>query len=244
MATPNEIDNLLGETLAAMCELRAGPRPFVSRDNFLTGHKAARLDAGCEISVAITELEKVAAYWQVYVLPVQPPPASDDDAMNRTSIPWTDFTSNPIRASHTGRTGWACVKPSEGCANCYAESLNRRFGTGLPYGNAGVSFFVDDNELRRRHRRRKPTAVRFVSLEPMLGPVDPRLESVDWVIVGCESGRRRRPFESEWARRVLAQCRQAGVPFFMKQMALGRGVTDDVALFPPDLQAREWPAKS
>ena len=52
---------------------------------------------------------------------------------NRTSISWTDRTSNPIYAvdKETGKRGWFCTKVSEGCGNCYAEKLNMRFGNRL-----------------------------------------------------------------------------------------------------------------
>jgi protein gp37 len=46
--------------------------------------------------------------------------------MNKTSIEWTDYTSNPIRfITRDGRMGWACEKVSRGCSGCYAERLNR-----------------------------------------------------------------------------------------------------------------------
>jgi protein gp37 len=79
-----------------------------------------------------------------------------------------------------------------------------------------------------------PAAVRFVSCEPMLGPVDIResltvdwrgnnqeapdgLPALDWVIVGGESGPGARPMQPEWARSIRDQCVAAGVPFFFKQ---------------------------
>jgi protein gp37 len=60
--------------------------------------------------------------------------------------------------------------------------------------------------------------VRFLSLEPLLGPL-PRLNlrRVDWVIVGGESGPKARPMEPGWAIEIKDQCREAGVPFFFKQ---------------------------
>lgn len=64
-----------------------------------------------------------------------------------------------------------------------------------------------------------PAAVRFLSCEPLLGPVDlaPYLDGLDWVIVGGESGPRARPMDAEWARSLRDQCVEAGVPFFFKQ---------------------------
>jgi protein gp37 len=45
----------------------------------------------------------------------------------------------------------------------------------------------------------------------------------------------------EWALDVMAQCKEAGVPFFMKQMEIDGKVTDDMSRFPIGLQVREWP---
>jgi protein gp37 len=63
-----------------------------------------------------------------------------------------------------------------------------------------------------------PAAVRFLSVEPLLGgiPYLP-LAGIHWVIVGGESGGRRRPMEAAWAREIRDQCIRAGVPFFFKQ---------------------------
>jgi protein gp37 len=99
-----------------------------------------------------------------------------------------------------------------------------------------------------------PAAVRFVSYEPALGPVDfsafmrnsrrfeqlaaagwaNDLPALDWIICGGESGPGKRPFDPDWARAVRDQCRDAGVPFFMKQI-------DKVREIPPDLMVREFP---
>jgi protein gp37 len=99
-----------------------------------------------------------------------------------------------------------------------------------------------------------PAAVRFVSYEPALGPVDfsafmrnsrrfeqlaaagwaNDLPALDWIICGGESGPGKRPFDPDWARAVRDQCRDAGVPFFMKQI-------DKVREIPSDLLIREFP---
>ena len=66
--------------------------------------------------------------------------------------------------------------------------------------------------------RTVPAAVRFLSLEPLLGPLDDLdLSGIHWVIVGGESGPGARPMEVAWVDSILAQCREAGVPFFFKQ---------------------------
>lgn len=89
-----------------------------------------------------------------------------------------------------------------------------------------------------------PAAVRFVSLEPLLGPVDIErvyMDRVDWVIVGGESGRGARVWDglAAAARSLRDQCKAAGVPFFMKQMAGPKKAS--MPPIPDDLMIREFP---
>jgi protein gp37 len=60
-------------------------------------------------------------------------------------------------------------------------------------------------------------AIRFLSCEPLLGPLILDLEGIHWVIAGGESGRRARRMNPGWARDIRDQCLAAGVPFFFKQ---------------------------
>lgn len=63
-----------------------------------------------------------------------------------------------------------------------------------------------------------PAAIRFLSLEPLLGPLgNLPLENIDWVIVGGESGPGARPMESDWVQSIREQCEDSGVAFFFKQ---------------------------
>ncbi len=63
-----------------------------------------------------------------------------------------------------------------------------------------------------------PSAIRFLSIEPLIGPVDlESLSGIDWVIVGGESGPGARPMKLEWVEAILRQCRSNGVSFFFKQ---------------------------
>jgi protein gp37 len=60
--------------------------------------------------------------------------------------------------------------------------------------------------------------VKFLSLEPLLGPLSNlNLEGINWVIVGGESGPRARPMRKEWVVEIRTQCQKAQVPFFFKQ---------------------------
>jgi len=111
--------------------------------------------------------------------------------------------------------------------------------------------------------REVPAAIRFVSFEPLLedlGEVD--LAGIDWAIVGGESGPGARPCDLAWIRSVVAQCRAAGVPVFVKQLGAwpcgkqaymdldpargGRYVLrdrkgGDMSEWPEDLRVREFP---
>ncbi|MBV6490886.1 MAG: DUF5131 family protein [Fimbriimonadaceae bacterium] len=91
----------------------------------------------------------------------------------------------------------------------------------LPWANhiwMGTS--VEDERVRERidHLRRTSAKVKFLSLEPLIGPL-PNLDlsGIDWVIVGGESGPGARPMKPEWARDLRDQCQSAGVAFFFKQ---------------------------
>jgi protein gp37 len=82
----------------------------------------------------------------------------------------------------------------------------------------GVS--VEDNRAKSRitHLRDAPAGLRFLSIEPLIGPVGHLdLAGIDWVIVGGESGPGARPILAEWARDIRDQCVEAGVAFFFKQ---------------------------
>jgi len=89
-----------------------------------------------------------------------------------------------------------------------------------------------------------PAAHRYLSLEPLLGPIDLTVhipDRINLVIVGCESGPHRRDCKEEWVRDIKDQCADAGVPFFNKQMSIRGKVVHDMALFPEDLRVRQWP---
>lgn len=82
----------------------------------------------------------------------------------------------------------------------------------------GVSVESDRYSFRADHLREVPAAVRFLSVEPMLGPVPSLdLNGIDWVIVGGESGPGARPIQQEWVRDLRDKCQKRGVPFFFKQ---------------------------
>ncbi|MEE9614308.1 MAG: phage Gp37/Gp68 family protein [Thermodesulfobacteriota bacterium] len=82
----------------------------------------------------------------------------------------------------------------------------------------GVSVENQDYTFRIDHLRKTKGAIKFISIEPLLGPIYRlNLKGIDWVIVGGESGPRARPMDPLWAIDIRNQCMKAGVPFFFKQ---------------------------
>jgi protein gp37 len=96
---------------------------------------------------------------------------------------------------------------------------NLRFAGDIPHIWWGVSVENKRHGLPRiADLKHAPARIRFLSIEPLLedlGPID--LESIDWVIVGGESGPGARPMRREWVTSIRDQCLRAKVPFFFKQ---------------------------
>jgi protein gp37 len=93
-----------------------------------------------------------------------------------------------------------------------------------------------------------PAAIRFVSYEPALGPVDwMKFPGIDWIIVGGEStqGAKARPFNQAWALTTILDAKHMGAAPFVKQLGSGFGFKDragaDPAEWPEDLRVREFP---
>lgn len=82
----------------------------------------------------------------------------------------------------------------------------------------GVSVENESYQFRVDNLRRTGAQVKFLSLEPLLGPLQALdLSGIDWVIVGGESGPGARPMSAKWVIDIRQQCLKAGVPFFFKQ---------------------------
>jgi protein gp37 len=82
----------------------------------------------------------------------------------------------------------------------------------------GVSVENQEYSFRIDHLRETGAQIKFLSLEPLLGPLpDLDLNEIDWVIVGGESGPGARPMKPEWVAEIRDQCLSARVPFFFKQ---------------------------
>jgi protein gp37 len=82
----------------------------------------------------------------------------------------------------------------------------------------GVSVEDGTRLSRVEHLRKAPAGIRFLSIEPLIGPIGRiDLTGIDWVIVGGESGPKARPMKEQWVREVRDQCIAADTAFFFKQ---------------------------
>jgi protein gp37 len=100
------------------------------------------------------------------------------------------------------------------------ERYETHMFAGWPYPSIwlGTSIETDSLSFRARRLAETPAAVRFLSCEPLLGPLPSlELDGIDWVIVGGESGHGARPVATEWVRDIRDRCVAAGVPFLFKQ---------------------------
>lgn len=136
------------------------------------------------------------------------------------------------------------------------ESAGMPARAGTPPANVWIGTTVEDqpNADRRIPELLKiPARVRFLSCEPLLGPVDlsfgnPKWRTAEsyhaeihWVICGGESGPKARPMQIEWAQSLRQQCQSAGVAFFMKQLGGSKDKRHEITQFPAELQVREVP---
>jgi len=87
-----------------------------------------------------------------------------------------------------------------------------------PHVWMGVTVESADYAYRADHLRQTHAAIKFLSLEPLLGPISHLdLKDIDWVVVGGESGPGARPMKAEWVTAIRDKCLKAEVPFFFKQ---------------------------
>ena len=114
---------------------------------------------------------------------------------------------------HDGTADWHIFQVLTKRSSLMSRYLKARYGDGRapPHIWCGVS--VEDEQAKSRiaHLRTAPASIRFLSLEPLLGPLG-RLDlaGIDWVIVGGESGPGARPMEADWVREIRDQCLTPG----------------------------------
>jgi protein gp37 len=118
------------------------------------------------------------------------------------------------------------------------DYLKRRYADRAPPPHiwTGVSVENARGAARVAHLRDAPSAVRFLSVEPLIGSVgEIDLSAIHWVIAGGESGPSARVMQIEWAREIRDACLSQGVPFFFKQWGGIRPKSGG-----RDLDGREW----
>ncbi len=147
------------------------------------------------------------------------------------------------------------------------EDVRERFAAegeycDTPLPNVWLGTSVEDEQTLGRIEplRRTPAAIRFLSCEPLLGPLgELDLTGLDWVIIGGESGPKARPFNVAWAEHIIEQCDASGVACFVKQLgaqpfevsdansdrraflSLGSSKGGDPEEWPVGLRVREYP---
>lgn len=129
---------------------------------------------------------------------------------------WRDEAWNVIRECKN--LDWLILtKRPDRIARCLPED----WGEGWPHVWLGVTVENHDWTKRMDALTEIPAVVRFISAEPLLGPLDltPWLDRVDWVIAGCEKAGRqkRRKMDIDWVRDLRDQCDEKKVAFFFKQ---------------------------
>ena len=94
-------------------------------------------------------------------------------------------------------------------------------------------------------------ANRWLSVEPILGPIGlglryiaPEDQPFEWVVVGCESGPKRRPCKMIWVESIVKECMDAKIPVFVKQLDINGRCETDINKFPAHLRIRQVPWKN
>ncbi len=117
------------------------------------------------------------------------------------------------------------------------QNIKDRLPADWPLKNVWLGVTAENQEMadiRLPILQKIPAVIRFVSVEPMLGPVTLSDYDLDWIICGGESGPRARDMKPEWALALKDQCVKKGTAFFMKQMARKQPI-------PEYLKLRQFP---
>ena len=173
------------------------------------------------------------------------------------------LTKRPVRMAHFLDDDWdsGLNRTMEYWPGDAVLSVMREVGN-WPLPNVWVGTSIENDRWvgRANALRDTPAAVRFISAEPLLGPL-PSLDltGIDWLIIGGESGANARPCNVDWIRSLVAQGNAAGVATFVKQVGT-RPVSDykvsrdhwldtvadkkggDPSEWPADLKIQNWPA--
>jgi protein gp37 len=118
------------------------------------------------------------------------------------------------------RANWHTFQVLTKRSSLMRDFLRKRYGSGRGPVHMWFGVSVEDGTKmsRIRHLRDAPAGIRFLSIEPLIGPMGPLdLSGIAWVIVGGESGPGARSMKGDWVREIRDQCKRAKVAFFFKQ---------------------------
>ncbi len=138
--------------------------------------------------------------------------------INTPNLDWMLLTKRPYLIRDRLRS----VSLSPKCSEAVAIKIKEWFSYGakvMPNVWLGCSIVNDEEMWMAYELLKMPAVIHFLSIEPMLGPVDiddPELE-IDWIICGGESGPKARPMHPLWARSLRDQCEDLEITFFFKQ---------------------------
>lgn len=171
-------------------------------------------------------------------------------AVKCSNLDWLMLTKRP--------QNWKSRLTAIASLNDIGSQIAQQWLNGNPPPNFWIGTTVENQDMANERLPQLleiPAKVRFLSVEPMLGPVDfsnvthrsdcvatlgkPALHGVHWVICGGESGGGFRTFNPDWARSLRDQCKAVDVAFFMKQMG---GSRKPFPAIPDDLMIRQFPA--
>ncbi|MFD3336103.1 DUF5131 family protein [Streptomyces sp. NPDC058700] len=159
-------------------------------------------------------------------------------------------TGHPPGEHFRAQMEWAATSHSPTYVPGLEHGIYHRSGWPLPNVWIGTTIESDDYTRRLDALRKTPAAIRFVSAEPLLGPLPTAdFTDIDWVIIGGESGAGARPFDPAWATDLIVQAREHGAAPFVKQLGsvwartnnasdTKGGKPDD---WPAQLRVREYP---
>lgn len=188
------------------------------------------------------------------------------------SVTYQVLTKRPARMRSLLSRGAFCHAVRRFLRSDYGVSEVDAFGTEMfPLPNVWLGVSTEDQataDLRIPALLDTPAAVRWISAEPLLGPInlpvcqclgygsiahgrhwpdtvcgecDGSGSLISWVIVGGESGPGCRPMDPEWARSLRDQCAGPAIPFFMKQVGGHPNKRDQIEDLPEDLRIRDYP---
>jgi len=198
--------------------------------NPLTG--CTKISSGCKNCYAAAWARRLQAagikhYANGFNLTVHPDSVDEPRHWRKPTIVFVNSMSDMFHAQVPFDFIARVFDTMNACPRHIFQVLTKRSNVLLQYApnlkwtdNIWMGVSVEDQALVHRidDLRQVPAKVRFLSLEPLLGPMpNLNLTGIHWVIVGGESGPGFRPMDVDWARNIRNQCVKAGVTFFFKQ---------------------------